>query len=81
MKKRRGTYGSAAETGRRALPLNESVISLIDVGSVRWRTTFPLRRAGLTSTPVPLRQSVSEATWISRWGCLSDFLSGMSWYC
>ena len=54
--------------GSLAFPRNWRVISLIAVGSERWRMTLPLRRAGFTSTPVPRKVSVSELTAISREG-------------
>lgn len=58
-------HDSLADGGILAFPLNCKVISLIEVGSVRWRTTFPLSRAGVTSTPVPRSTSVSEFTLMS----------------
>ena len=59
------THDSLADGGILAFPLNWSVISLIEVGSVRKSTTFPLSRAGVTSTPVPRKTSVSELTVMS----------------
>lgn len=73
------THLSFAAGGIFAFPLNWRVISLIAVGSERYRTTFPLMRAGLTSTPVPRRTRVSEATTMSTaGGPLSTFSLAMS---
>lgn len=60
------THGSLGLGGTRAFPLKKSVICLIDVASVSVSTTFPVNKAGSTSTPVPFRYSWSLATWMSK---------------
>lgn len=48
-------HGSWVVAGKRAFPLNCRVISFMEEDSARYRATFPDKRAGSTSTPVPFR--------------------------